>query len=636
MKRKQLLFCIFIGLIAIKNYSQNVLNTAFLITDSLKTNANTIIRSNITDVTINSVNSITIKRRRVVTVLNELGNKNINLYQHYNNDTEIKELSVKIYDALGKEIKKISEKKFTDVSAADGFSLYSDAKVKYFDYTPTSYPYTVVFKSETHSSSTGFIPDWYPISGYLIGLKKSTYVVNNPTGLEIRKKEVNFDGFPVENLSTENKIHYELKNQPAKKYERYSLPFFDIMPNVSCALNNFTLKKVSGQATNWKEFGSWMQSKLLTDKVILDEATKSEVNTLVKDAKTNEEKARIIYNYMQNKTRYISVQIGIGGWEPMTAKEVDKLGYGDCKGLSNYMKALLLSAGVASNYTIVYADERRDIDTDFASIQGNHAILNIPNNGNDIWLECTSQKVPFGFLGDFTDDRNVLVITPEGGVIKRTPAYKNETNLQTVKATITLDDNGNVIADVERVSKGIQYDRKYHIESKPKDELEKYYLSNVWDYNNNLKTNSIVIDNNKKDVVFTEKLNVAIDGYATINNNEYLVRLNAFNKFSHIPKRYRKRTQPVQIERGFLDEDEFTFKIPNAYRIDKLPLPKEINTKFGSYKISVEKIDDNTLLYKKYFLLKEGTHPKQDYKKYRSFLKSVARYENSRIALLKK
>lgn len=636
MKKKYLLIYLFISICSHVVYTQGVSNTAFLIPDSLKTNANTIIRSNLTDVTINSVNSITIKKRRVITVLNELGNRNLNLSQHYNNDTEIKDLSVKIYDVLGNEIKKVSEKKFTDVSAVDGFSLYSDSKVKYFNFTPTSYPYTVVFKSETHSSSTGFIPSWRPISGYLISLEKSTYIVHNPTNLKLRKKEVNFDGFPIENLSTENTVHYELKNQPAKKYERYSLPFFDIMPNVSCALNQFTLKNVSGQANNWKEFGSWMQSKLLTDKVVLDEATKSEVRNLVKDAKTDEEKARIVYNYMQNKTRYISVQIGIGGWEPMTANEVDKLGYGDCKGLSNYMKALLLSVGITSNYTIVYADERRDIDTDFASIQGNHAILNIPNNGNDLWLECTSQTMPFGFLGDFTDDRNVLVITPEGGVIKRTPAYKNETNLQTVKATITLDDLGNATADVERISKGIQYDDKFYIESKPKDELEKYYLSDVWDYNNNLKINTIDISNNKDAIVFTEKLNVTIDKYAAINNNEYLFRINAFNKYGHIPKRYRNRKQPLQINRGFLDKDEFTFKIPAGYFIDKLPAPKEINTKFGSYKISIEKINEHTLLYKKYFLLKEGTHPKEDYKKYRSFLKNVARNENSRIALLKK
>ena len=52
------------------------------------------------------------------------------------------------------------------------------------------------------------------------------------------------------------------------------------------------------------------------------------------------EKAKIVYKYMQEKTRYISVQVGIGGFKPMLAKDVDRLGYGDCKALSNYTKAL--------------------------------------------------------------------------------------------------------------------------------------------------------------------------------------------------------------------------------------------------------------------------------------------------------
>ncbi|MDP4989490.1 MAG: DUF3857 domain-containing protein, partial [Polaribacter sp.] len=109
---------------------------------------------------------------------------------------------------------------------------------------------------------------------------------------------------------------------------------------------------------------------------------------------------------MQQKTRYISVQIGIGGWEPIAANLVDDVGYGDCKGLTNYTKALLDVADVTAYYTVVYADDRIDVDKDFSSLQGNHVILNIPNNGKDVWLECTSQTMPFGFLGDFTDDRD--------------------------------------------------------------------------------------------------------------------------------------------------------------------------------------------------------------------------------------
>ena len=156
------------------------------------------------------------------------------------------------------------------------------------------------------------------------------------------------------------------------------------------------------------------------------------------------EKAKIVYAFMQNKTRYISVQVGIGGWEPIAANKVDAVGYGDCKGLTNYTKALLDAVGVTSYYTVVFAQDRRDIDKEFASLQGNHVILNIPNKGKDVWLECTSQTTPFGFLGDFTDDRNVLVITPEGGIIKRTPKYINKDNLQTINADITLKENGSV------------------------------------------------------------------------------------------------------------------------------------------------------------------------------------------------
>ena len=80
------------------------------------------------------------------------------------------------------------------------------------------------------------------------------------------------------------------------------------------------------------------------------------------------EKAKIVYRYVQDNTRYISVQVGIGGIQPIAAIEVDELKYGDCKGLTNYTQALLDIAGVESFYTIVQAGkEIVDFDSDFAS-----------------------------------------------------------------------------------------------------------------------------------------------------------------------------------------------------------------------------------------------------------------------------
>lgn len=304
--------------------------------------------------------------------------------------------------------------------------------------------------------------------------------------------------------------------------------------------------------------------------------------------------------------------------------------------MTNYTKSLLEVVGVKSYYALIYGGERRDIDSEFASLQGNHAILNIPNNGEDIWLECTSQITPFGFLGDFTDDRDALVITPEGGIIKHTTSYKNEQNLQTTKATLLLGETGSIKGNLEMKSYGIQYDSKYVLDTYTQKEKENYYISNLWSYNNNLSLNKIDHKNDKDKVEFTEKIEFSIKNYATESSGKLLIRLNVLNVNRNTPKRYRKRKMPLKVKRGYKDVDEFEIELPNTLQVDgDLFQDIKITTKFGSYSISVKKITENKLLYKRSLLIKDGLYPKEDYKKYRSFRRKVAKYDNIRIALIK-
>ncbi|MDG1451352.1 MAG: DUF3858 domain-containing protein, partial [Polaribacter sp.] len=242
---------------------------------------------------------------------------------------------------------------------------------------------------------------------------------------------------------------------------------------------------------------------------------------------------------------------------------------------------------------------------------------------------------PFGFLGDFTDDRDVLVITPEGGVIKRTPSYKNETNLQTTKATIRLDEKGTVQATLERISKGLKFDNRYHYDRYPKEELIKHYKSKDWSYNNNLEVESVKLKNDKEQVVFTEDFSISIEDYATVTDEEILFRVNFFNKNSFIPKRYRNRKLPLLIPRGFKDEDESIIEIPKGYQVETLFEDKSIINKFGMYQISIDKIDEHHIKYKRTLFIKEGLYPKEDYKAYRAFRRKVAKNDNLRIALIK-
>jgi len=618
-------------------FSQKVDYSSSLIPIELKENANAVVRDCQINITIEDVDEMVIYKREVVTVLNKLGNKLANLSEFYNDDTKINKLSVRIYDANGKQIKKINKNKFLDVSAIDGETLYSDSRVKYVNYTPISYPYTVVFESEKVNSSTGFVPRWLPLKGFFVGVEKSKYEVVNPKNIPFKVKEENFKDFRIKNIGDEKNVHFVLEQQKPLKPELYTLAINEIFPQLTVGFERFTIKEIEGEATNWKELGQWEYNVLYKDEDNISENTKQKILKLVEGINDPIEKAKIVYKFVQEKTRYINVSIGIGGLRPMRSEDVDKLGYGDCKGLTNYTRALLKIVGIESYFTELFAGSTKlNMDYDFPVIHGNHVILNIPNNGKDIWLECTNQIMPFGFLGDFTDDRDVLVIKPEGAIKKRTPRYLNQDNTQTLKATIYLDEEGNVISDLIRESKGIQYDNRYFYHTFSEDELYKWYKSKVWSYNNNLDIKSSKLFNDKEKIVFTENLKIQVKNYATLNGNEYLFRVNIFNRESFVPKRYRNRKFPLKVSRGYMDIDEYLVNIPGDYVLGVLPSEKNIETKFGFYKVTFTKINDTSFKYKKTILIKDGIYPKEDYKAYRRFRKSIAKYDNLRIAITKK
>lgn len=633
--KKLLSLAVFLLLFVANFHAQNNLS-ALTLSQELKNNANAVVREDLTEVIVEDIDRLTTKYRTVVTILNKVGHRQFSdMLAYYDEDSKIRKISARIYNVAGQEIKKYSKSKFTDVSAVDGGTLYADDRVLYVDYTPIAYPYTFVFEVERSSRTTGFIPNWRPLNSFYLAIENSRYRFVNKSDSEIRTKEVNFEGYNIKKETLENGFEYEISNLKALRFESYTPYLKSFCPELKVALTDFSLKGVEGHASNWKEFGKWMHEKLIKGKALLPQVTKDKVLALVKDVNDPLEKAKLVYQFMQDKTRYISVQVGIGGWEPIAANQVDKVGYGDCKGLTNYMKALLDVVGVTSYYSVVHANEQFSIDEDFASIEGNHVILNMPYKGEDIWLECTSQTIPFGFLGKFTDDRRVLVVTPEGGVLKQTVSYVDQDNLQETKASIQMTENGDLKAKVVITSKGIEYNSKYALSEESFSELKKHYKSNRWSYNNNLEVSKAVLKNEKDSLKLTEHLEVSIPDYAARGESELLLRMNVFNRNTHVPKRYRNRKLSMEIPRGYLHKDEFKVRIPEGYQIQELPLPKVLKTKFGEYVVSVKKMDDKTFVYNKSMLIKKGTYSKEDYDAYRKFRKSIAKYENSRISLTK-
>ena len=633
MAFKKILFLLFL-FFSIATKAQKIEYSALNIADSLKDNANAVVRLNQVDITIVSQREMKINTLRVITVLNEKGLSAIDAVENYNKRTVIKDIEATVYDILGREIKKIKRKDFKDESAAGGSTLFSDSRYLYLDYTPIQYPFTVVYKSEMQTSTTAFIPQWYPFSNYYVSIEKSVLNVNFPDNLGFKKMEFNFKKFDiVKMLDTPTQLSYIASNITVQKMEDYTPAFSSIFPKVIMGVEQFHLEGVDGEAKTWKEFGEWYSSQILVGTSTLPEETKAKMKALVGDERDPIKKARLIYDYVQKKSRYISIQVGIGGWKPMLASDVDRLGYGDCKALTNYTKALLAAVDVPSYNVILYGDTtKKNIETDFVSMQGNHMILAIPNGNKYTWLECTSQVDPFGFQGSFTDDRDVLVIKPEGGEIVHTDVYDDNSNSQVSTGKYTISASGDLVGAIAILSRGSQFVNKATLENGQPLDRDNHYKS-YWRNIQNLKIKSLAFNNDKESVSFTENVELSAANYGNLSGGKMMFAVNVYNQYLGSVKRIRNRKNPFEIQRGYLDTDQITITLPEGFTIEFLPAKFELKNKFGDYAIEFIKKENNTITYKRSFLVKKGMYSAGEYDEYRLFMEQVAKNDNAKIIL---
>lgn len=606
---------------------------ADLIPTNLRSRANATIRNEETVVDMRAPDNVIYTVKQVITVLNKNGENNASLELFYDKNTVIKSIKGEVYNAAGKLEGKFSQSDFIDESAVHDFSLYEDNRVKHYLPNMNVYPYTVVYQYEIRFRQNLIIPNWVPKPADDVSVEKSTYTFICKPGDKFRVKSQNLVN-PVEETIGEKlkKLTWKVNNLPGIKAEPYS-PLQDTHQTfVKIAPENFYYYNHEASYKNWQELGKWIYDDLLKDRMVLPATTTQAIKDMVKLEKTDKDKAQKIYQYLQDKTRYISVQIGIGGFKPFSAADVDRLGYGDCKALVNYMQSLLKTVNIESFYCIVNAgDKKRSLDPSFASMnQANHVILCLPLAGDTTWLECTSQKIPFGFLSNFTDDRLVLACTATGGKLLRTPSYNAQQNLQKRTTSLTLNKNGNVNGSVSTLFEGTQYDNHEHILNKIPSEQQKL-LKEVYPIDNIDFSNITYIEKKDRLPVLQEDLTLGIRNYGAINNDKIFLLINPFAIKINLQE-VRNRTMPVYLNRGYTDEDHVTYTLTDDFIPYIEPQEKSFQTQFGSY-VAKTSLNKNVITHYRRFVLNEGNFPAASYVDFVKFINDVNTAEQLRLVL---
>lgn len=363
----------------------------------------------------------------------------------------------------------------------------------------------------------------------------------------------------------------------------------------------------------------------------ISEKTKLKLNNIISVNDSKLDKIKKIYKYVQDNTRYVSVQVGVGGWKPMKVSDVEKYGYGDCKALSNFTRSILKAYDIDSYYTVIYGGDKRKLDEEIISMQGNHAILSVPNEESYIFLECTSQTNPFSYLSDFTSNRNALIIKPTGSEIVKTSEYKTEKNTQETKSKITVLENGSISGNAEIISKNIQYKNVSHLETSSFKEQSDYY-KNHFGHLNNFEISNLKLNNNKEDFSFVETFSFKAENYFEKSLNSIILPINVLNKYSNIPSKYRNKKFSFEIEYGFTDADEIEIALPVNYTITQLPEKIILKEKFGEYYASVI-FENNKLIFKRELTIFDGVYSKEDYELYRKFILQISKSDNLKIII---
>jgi hypothetical protein len=609
--------------------------SADLIPDSLKINAHYVIRDYNQELELFSQNTGVEKVKRVLTILDKEGEKMASLIIPYDKNSSVTIKQITLYNGNGEKIKNVKQTEITDSPAYSTSELFSDSRIKYYKPLSPVYPYTVEYNFEVDMKNIISLGCWHPFDSYNVSTQHSRLMFSYPSGIKINRKEINIHS-DLSERRTDNIIDtWEVYNLKALEHEPFDIILSERIPSVYLMPSLLIYDKYVGTADSWSGYGKWVYS-LYRGRDILSDAEKTKVESLIKDVPDTLDRIRSLYKYMQENTRFVAIILGLGGYQPFDAQSVFATGYGDCKALTNYMYSLLKSVGVKSYPAIVSSGRyKKPIFTDFPNFQQfDHVILCIPYSRDTIWLECTDQKIPFGFLGDFTDDRDVLLITENGGIFAHTRKYDASDNIRSCKAEFIIDSTGTASCDIKTFYMGLQYDNISDLLYMNYDEQKK------WLYSYSGLPSLLIKDFSVTDLrgaipaaIITES--EVSKSYCSFSGSYMLLSLNVLNTQKSIQKMLKTRHSDILINRSSIDYDTMIYKIPKNYSVESFPAPTLINSKFGSYSGSVA-LTDKGIIYIRKFTLLEGRYNPQFYKELYDFIMAVSKADNAKLILTKK
>lgn len=623
--------CLLVIVCSLSVAAQSMPYSLAAISESLKSNAAIITHLENIEVDVEGVDKVTLNVHKIFTVVNEEGKDALWFSEYSSRMASLESAEIRVYDKAGKQVGKYKKRDMATVAVGEG--LVPDGIMTYYRVQPSSYPVTVEVDYEQKIKSTLLFPDYRYIHAKE-AVVESNYTVNVPSDITLRYKARHCAITPVITDAGKYKTYkWTVQNLPAAEEETSTVSERDKYPYVSIVADQFSYYGHPGDISSWKSFGGWMDD-LYKGLDELPAERQQFFQQLVSDASTDTEKVRRIYQYLQENFRYVSIQLGIGGLQPFSAEFTDQKKYGDCKALSNFMKAALKAVGIKSYVAIINSDYNEEpVDPDFPANTFNHVILCVPQKSDSIWLECTSATAEFGKLGTFTENRNALLITEKGGVLVPTPKSVSATNVFYTHTTVNMEADLTAVANTTLMTKGAYREQVADLLKQKKDDQKEALVYGL----GYKQPDYFELASEKTEPDPQTELKMELRQLPEFNSGtKYFIKPRIGKMWSNKLPTAENRKQDFYFHFPFQKQDTTVIKLPAGFKIDVLPSAKELHSAYGAYRSKYWYNDAEHAVYSVTTLvLNNHKIPAADYRAVKVFFDEVLQDDTQRIVIIK-
>ena len=553
----------------------------------------------------------------------------IPFFEFYNNEIDIDKVKIK-------GIKNV--KPAYNLYVSDDL-FYSDAKVCHFQLYFENKGKTAQVELQKTIKDPRYFTSVYLSEPQFV--KQKTVTINVPAWMNVEILEKNFGNNITravkEDPKTKEKSYiYTITDEKADVFEEKMPGRTYVFPHLMILVKSASpdgakityFEKLQDQYNWYKKLVGETGNDL---HIVQDRAAQ-----ITQNCATDNEKIAALFAWVQDNIRYVAFEDGIAGFKPDAAQEVIRKKYGDCKGMSNLLKELLVAQGFDARLAWLGTNHiAYDYSTPSLGID-NHVICALFSDNKIFYLDPTVKYMPTGEYPATIQGRQTMIENGDDFLLKLIPEFDAKLNTDSLYCEYRIEDGilkgkGNYVFKGE--SKQVILSL-YH--ATPKDKLPialKGFLEkgNVQDKVSDIKIQGT--DSRAKETSIT----FDIESKSSIQqaDNEFYIDMDMDKDFSGSAIDTTKRKHDRLLSYKYRVIRNVALHIPDGYAVEHLP--ENLTLKNPDYQMTISyTIKNKTVNYLKEILIVNPFLKKADFPIWNKDIATLKKAYMEQIVLKKK